>query len=234
MRSMTAIMIMIAITASAPFLAGCQHLRPATRAAAAYETLPKDPHRDTEAARQHQARGVQLLKDGQIDQASQAFQAALSADLLFGPAHNNLGTIYLRQQKYYLAAWEFQYAEKLMPHQAEPRNNLGLVYEAVGKLDDAAKSYERALDLEPENPRVTGNLARVYVRGNRTDDRTRKLLEAVVVRDNRPEWIAWARERLALMGKPRSTTTAPATPDPSEPPAAKPHGLQDESKAGRS
>lgn len=231
MRSMIAL---IAVTTIGPLLAGCQFHRPDAPTAAAYETLPKDPHRDTEAARRHQVRGVQLLKDGQTDQAEKAFQAALSADLFFGPAHNNLGTVYLHQKKYYLAAWEFQYAERLMPHQAEPRNNLGLVYEAVGKLGDAAKSYEQALDLEPENPRIAGNLARVYVRGNRTDDKTRKLLESIVMKDHRPEWIGWARERLALMGKPRSATTAPATPNPSEPPATEPHGPQEESKAGRS
>ena len=165
---------------------------------------------------------------------AKAFQTALSADLFFGPAHNNLGTVYLRQQKYYLAAWEFQYAEQLMPHQAEPRNNLGLVYEAVGKLDDAANSYEQALDLEPENPRIAGNLARVYIRGNRTDDKTRKLLESIVMKDTRPDWIAWARERLALMGAARPTTTPTSTPDQGEPPAAEPDGPQEEHKAGRS
>ncbi len=216
MRSITA---MIALAAIAPLLAGCQWHRPAAPVVDSYETLPKDPRRDTEAAKQHCARGVQLLKDDQLDQAEKAFQDALSADLFFGPAHNNLGTVYLRQQKHYLAAWEFQYAEKLMPHQAEPRNNLGLVYEAVGKLDDAAKSYEQALDLEPENSRIAGNLARVYVRSNRSDDKTRKLLEAVVMRDTRPDWVAWARERLALMGKPRPTTTAPTSmPALGEPP----------------
>ncbi len=232
MRSITA---MIAIVAIAPFLAGCQFHRPAAPAAASYETLPRDPHRDTEAARRPQARGVQLLGEGQIEQAEQAFQAALSADLFFGPAHNNLGTVYLRQQKYYLAAWEFQYAEKLMPHQAEPRNNLGLVYEAVGKLDDAAKSYEQALDLEPENPRIAGNLARVYVRGNRTDDKTRKLLESIVLKDTRPEWIAWARERLALMGTPARPTTAPSpTPDLIEAPTTRPDSAPGKDKAGHS
>lgn len=232
MRLMTA---MIAFAAVAPLLAGCQWHRPAAPAVDSYETLPKDPHRDTEAAKQHYARGVQLLKGDQLDQAENAFQAALGADLFFGPAHNNLGTVYLRQQKYYPAAWEFQYAAKLMPNQAEPRNNLGLVYEAVGKLDDAAKSYQQALDLEPENPRITGNLARVYVRTNRNDDKTRKLLEAVVMKDTRPDWIAWARERLALMGKPRPTTTAPTSiPALGAPPAAEPGDAPIKDKVGHS
>jgi hypothetical protein len=32
-----------------------------------------------------------------------------------GPAHNNLGIVYYRQKKYYLAAWEFQHAARLYP-----------------------------------------------------------------------------------------------------------------------
>jgi len=232
MRLMIAITVVLAI---APLLAGCQWHRSTGPTAASYETLPKDPHRDTEAARQHYAKGVQLLKDGQLDQAEKAFQAALAADLFFGPAHNNLGTVYLRQQKYYLAAWEFQYAEKLMPHQAEPRNNLGLVYEAVGKLDDAAKSYEQALDLEPDNSRIAGNLARVYVRSNRRDDKTRKLLESIVLKDSRPDWIAWARERLALMGASARPTTAPTSmPALDESPTTEPGDALGKDKAGHS
>jgi len=76
-----------------------------------------------------------------------------------------------------------------------------------------------ALELEPENPRIAGNLARTHVRRSRTDDKTRELLEAVVMKDCRPDWIAWARERLALMGKPKPTTTGPArsVPDSTEP-----------------
>ena len=158
--------------------------------------------RDTDAARDHNARGIDLLANGRLEEAEQAFRTALDADVFLGPAHNNLGTAYYRQKKLYLAAWEFQYAAKLMPNKAEPKNNLGMVFEAVGKYDDAAKSYEQALALEPDNAEVTGNLARVYVRAGRKDDKTRKLLTDVIMKDARPDWVAWAREKLAMMGQP--------------------------------
>ena len=97
------------------------------------------------------------------------------------------------------------------------------------------RRLEQALDLEPENPRIAGNLARVYVRGNRTDDKTRKLLESIVMKDTRPDWIAWARERLALMGaKSRPTTTPSSTPDQGEPPTIEPGESPGEDNAGRS
>ncbi len=186
---------------------GCQLHKP--EKSIEYKTVAVDPHRDTQAARRHNASAVALLGKNKLDEAEKELKAALGADTFFGPAHNNLGTIYHRQEKFYLAAWEFQYAIKLMPNRAQPRNNLGMVFEAVGKLDDAAKSYEEALEIEPDTPEIVGNLARIYVRKNRHDARTRQLLEDIVLKDTRPRWSAWARQRLATIPKPATPTTEP-------------------------
>ena len=172
-----------------------------------YATIAADPRRDTETARRHNARAVGLINDGKLDDAESELKTALKADLFFGPAHNNLGNVYYRTRRYYLAAWEFRYAAKLMPGKIEPRNNLGLVFEAVGRLDDAAKWYDTALELGPESVEATANLARVRVRQGEKDDRTRELLSRVVMRDPRSEWTAWARRQLALMGGPAPAGT---------------------------
>jgi len=166
-----------------------------------YMTVAGDPRRDTETARRHNARAVGLIGDDKLDDAERELKAALRADLFFGPAHNNLGNVYYRTRRYYLAAWEFQYAARLMPGKIEPRNNLGLVFEAVGRLDDAARWYDTALELSPESVEATANLARVRVRQGDKDDTTRELLGRVVMRDPRPEWSEWARKQLALMGE---------------------------------
>jgi Tfp pilus assembly protein PilF len=160
------------------------------------------PAQDVERARAHLARALELLGRGQLDGAEAELRDALKADLMAGPAHNNLGVVFFRQRKLYQAAWEFQYAVKLLPGQAEPRNNLGMVFETVGKLDEATKWYEEAYKLEPETVEVIGNLARVYVRTQRKDDKTRQLLGEVVLRDERPEWVAWARDQLSRLPQP--------------------------------
>jgi Flp pilus assembly protein TadD len=179
-----------------------------------YQTLAEDPNRDTEAARRENARAAALLEEGRLDEAERALKDALAADLFFGPAHNNLGVVYRRQEKFYLAAWEFQYAAKLMPHAPEPRNNLGLVYEAVGRLQEAEGWYDKAIALQPDNPELVGNLARLRLRSGRTDAQTRRLLEDLALKDTRPDWAAWARERLALMGQEEDAqaTTTKETP----------------------
>jgi Tfp pilus assembly protein PilF len=186
--------LLIVLAASGPL--GCsQHPKPDS----AYETIGKDPRRDADFARQENARAVTLIDAGKYDDAQAALKSALAADVMCGPAHNNLGKIYFRQKRLYLAAWEFQYAMKLMPNQAEPPNNLGLVFEAAGKLDDAAESYGKAIALEPENVAALGNLARARVRRGDRDESVRGLLQKLIERDDRADWLAWERLTLARL-----------------------------------
>ena len=182
-------------------LTGCASTasRPASKE---YETVAPAPNRNAELARQENARAVALMDKGDHAAAEAALKAALAADLMCGPAHNNLGKVYFRQGKLYLAAWEFQYAMKLMPNQPEPPNNLGLVFETAGKLDDAADSYGKAVALEPENIHALGNLARARVRRGDRDPELRALLEKLVLRETRQEWLAWERSVLSRLNAP--------------------------------
>lgn len=164
-----------------------------------YKTRVDDPRRDSDVARDDNAKAADLIDSGNYPGAEKLLRDALTADIGYGPAHNNLGKVYYRQKRLYLAAWEFEYATKLMPNQPEPRNNLGLVFESVGKLDDAVKYYGQAMGLEPDNGQFIGNLARARVRRGDGGEPVRDLLDKLVLRDDRPEWVAWARRRLALM-----------------------------------
>jgi Tfp pilus assembly protein PilF len=196
MQFRAASFILLIVVAVAGPLGCSQHPKPD---AGAYETIGKDPRRDADFARQENARAVALMDAGEQDKAEAALKAALAADVMCGPAHNNLGKIYFRKHDLYHAAWEFQYAMKLMPNQAEPPNNLGLVFEIAGKLDDAAESYGKAIALEPENVAAMGNLARARVRRGDRDDSVRGLLQKLIERDDRADWLAWERLTLARL-----------------------------------
>jgi Flp pilus assembly protein TadD len=181
-------------------LAGCSSSTPQS-SKSDYQTVAKDPHRDSDSADQHNTAAVKLIEQSDYARAETALKAALAADVMHGPAHNNLGKVYFHDKKFYLAAWEFQYAAKLMPNVPEPRNNLGLVFESAGKLDDAVSSYDEARNLEPDNVQILGNLARARVRRGDHDESTRELLRQLVLRETRPDWANWARERLELMNR---------------------------------
>lgn len=163
-----------------------------------YRTVTASPNRDTEMAKEENTKALDFIDRGRLDKAEAALQQALVADVTYGPAHNNLGQLYYRQGKHYLAAWEFEYAIKLMPDRAEPYNNLGLVYEAVGKFDESIEWYSQALSRHPSNAEFLGNLARVRFRRDDKDPQIDYLLRELVAYDSRNEWVCWAREQLAL------------------------------------
>lgn len=195
------------LLAAAVMLTGCGWEMPSQKPPA-YRTTAGDPRRDTELAGMLNARAVQLISQGCLAEAEVVLKDALAADLFHGPAHNNLGVVHFQQQKFYLAAWQFQYAARIMPAKAEPKNNLGLVFEAVGRLREAGEQFEQALALDPDNPEIIGNLAKTRIATNRKDEFTRQLLTDLVMKDSRPEWNAWARERLVLMDKPHPVASS--------------------------
>lgn len=172
---------------------GCQLIDSATPA---YETIEGNPHRDTAAAIKHNDAALRAIEHGHLDRAENLLQRSLIADVSYAPAHNNLGHLYFLQRRYYHAAWEFEYAARLMPDRAEPLNNLGLIYETVGKLPLAIQQYEHALELAPDNQEFASNLTRVRVRQGERGFETAAMLEQVAFRDDRGDWRDWAQEHL--------------------------------------
>lgn len=162
-----------------------------------YQTADADGPRDVAAAEKALANGLAQVDAGELEAAEQTLREALTHDVMLGSAHNALGLVYYRQDKLYEAAWEFQYAAKLMPNRAEPLNNLGLVFERVGKWDDAIRTYETALDREPDNIEIVGNMTRARYRTGERSEQLRALLEQIQDQDRRPEWIEWSRQSLS-------------------------------------
>ena len=182
-------------------LVGCQSAQPKAKA---------PPQQDTGKARNDNDKAFELIKSGKYDQAEALLRKAMDADVMYGPARNNLGLVYYHQEKLYAAAWEFENAIKLMPHQPEPRNNLGLVLEKAGKIDGATEAYAKARQMEPDNPEYLGNLARARVKRGDRDNETRKLLEELLLKDDRPQWRDWAQANLFRMRGIEDAATKPA------------------------
>lgn len=177
-----------------------------------YTTVVTDSGRDESKAIELTEKAAEFLAKGKVGQAEQTLQTALSADVSYGPAHNNLGTLYYEQGKLYLAAWEFEYARKLMPDQAEPSNNLGMVYEEADRLEQAISYYSIAYEMSPHNPEYIGNLARARMKEDLYDKTTRFLVTELIMYDTRPEWTDWAHEQLAI-AKWTDTPASPVEPE---------------------
>jgi len=132
-------------------------------ASAPHPGSPYDPptkqDRNTVQAEKLSRQAAGSLDEGDLQKAEVLLRESLTADLFYGPAHNNLGVIFLMQDKLYEAAQEFEWAKKLLPAAPDPRVNLALVLERAGRSDDALLAWEGALRVAPGCTQASRGLA---------------------------------------------------------------------------
>lgn len=166
--------------------AGARHSSP-------YHTPSQNSRNPLEAQRLTLRAADLIYTDPQ--KAEELLQRALSADVYHGPAHNNLGVLYLTMGKLYEAANEFEWARKLMPGHPDPRMNLALTLERAGRINEALATYDTTLEVYPGHIPTVQALARLQVRHNRTDDRTDEFLKEIALRGETDEWRQWAAKQ---------------------------------------
>lgn len=131
-----------------------------------------------------------------MNNAEDLLRQALAADLYFGPAHNNLGVIYLQKGKLFEAAGEFEWARRLLPGHPDPRVNLAMTLESAGRSDDAMATYRTALEIYPDYVAAAQGLARLQLKSGKADERTPALLRVVAMQGETEEWRDWAKGEL--------------------------------------
>jgi Flp pilus assembly protein TadD len=166
---------------------GCR----AARSSSPYATQ-SEVQRDSLKAQRLTQEAAELI-DTKPERAEALLREALTADLYHGPAHNNLGVLYLKQGKIYEAAGEFEWGRKLMPGHPDPRMNLALTLERAGRIGDALAGYKSALDVYPEHIPTMQALARLQVKSGRTDSDTPHYLREIALRGETDAWRSWAR-----------------------------------------
>ncbi len=169
-------------------VAGCAHPAPSP-----YQT-PSGAARNPLKAQQLTQEAAKLI-DTDPERAERLLRDALTADLHYGPAHNDLGVIYLANGQLYEAAHEFEWARKLMPGHPDPRMNLALTLERAGRIDEAMATYDTALEVYPNHLPTIQALARLQLRRGRPDDRTPGFLKEIALRSD-AEWQRWARQQM--------------------------------------
>jgi Tfp pilus assembly protein PilF len=174
-----------------------------TACAATHGSGPYEPAsealRDTAKAQRLNQEAAPLIHSDPA-KAERLLREALTSDLYFGPAHNNLGVLYLSQGMLYEAAGEFEWARKLMPGHPDPRMNLALVLEKAGRTDEALTTYAAALEVYPNHIPTIQALARLQVRSGHTDERTAGFLDEIALRGETETWRTWARNQRIRLG----------------------------------
>lgn len=187
---------------AAASLAGCSYIGCKDKGPVKYETVEASGRHDTKTACKRHAAALAIINSEKcqekLDKAEKLLNEALVADVGYGPAHNSLGMVYYLQGKLYLAAWEFEYASKLMPDYAQPYNNLGLVYERAGKYDEAVSYYSMALSRQADDPQVLGNLVRTRLTKGEKGNDLKAMISDLALSHPDPGWRQWARDEAAL------------------------------------
>lgn len=157
---------------------------------------PSLQSRDSLKAQRLTSEAAKLI-DSDIVKAESLLREALTADVWYGPGHNDLGVLYLKQGNLYEAANEFEWARKLMPGHPDPRMNLALTLERAGRIDEAIATYVTALEAYPHHMPTMQALARLQLRRSRTDERTPEMLKEIAMGGESPEWRNWAQQQLS-------------------------------------
>lgn len=187
---------LLTIAAAATLMAqGC-----ASPARGPYEAA-ESGSRDSLLAQSLTERAAAMM-GGRPEEAERLLREALTADLFYGPAHNDLGVLKLDAGDYYAAAAEFEWARKLLPGHPDPRMNLGLTLERAGRIDDAMASYDAALEAYPGHLPTMQALARLQLRHHRADARTRPMLQEIALGGETEQWRVWAQRQLIALASP--------------------------------
>lgn len=133
--------------------------------------------------------------------AEKMLREALTQDLYCGPAHNNLGVLYLKQGDLYRAATEFEWARKLLPGNPEPRINLALALERAGRTDEAISTYRTALEVRSEYVPAMQALTRLQLKSGKSDEKTTDYLRQIAMSGDTTGWREWAKGWLVRRAK---------------------------------
>jgi Tfp pilus assembly protein PilF len=190
---------MVAVAISTALVGACKSSGPIN----AYNAPAESARNPVEADRLSR-QAADAIESGDLDDAEKLLRRALALDLYWGPAHNNLGVVFLERGQLYEAANEFEWARKLMPSQPDPRVNLGICLDRAGRIDDAMASFEAALEISPEHLPAIQGAALVAVRSGREEPRLAGWLDSIALRGNEP-WRGWARGVHGLTGTTRAS-----------------------------
>ena len=182
------LLVVVLLTA---VLAGCAS---SGRRSSPY-TVQSEDARDPREADRLNGEAVKLMDSDPVE-AEELLRQALSADLYHGPAHNNLGVLYLEQGLLYQAANEFEWARKLMPGHPDPRLNLALTLERAGRVDEALDAYAAALEAYPGHIGALPGRTRLQLREGRMAEATDDALREIALRGENDRWREWARGQM--------------------------------------
>lgn len=131
-------------------------------------------------------RATFLLRTGKLDEAEQAYHAALQVNPDYPEALHGLG-LTLRARKDYNGALPLiQQAIILNPDRADYYNDLGMLFQDRGELEKAVSFHKRALKIDVDFAPAQINLGVAYKRLGKLDEAIAAYRQAIKLQPNSP------------------------------------------------
>jgi tetratricopeptide (TPR) repeat protein len=168
--------------------------------------------RNPKYAKLQNAYGLFYMHRASLNQALQAFSAAVEADPSFVEARINVGMVTLGFRKYDLAKEMLSKVVELSPKNYGAYIGLGIAQRGLKDLDGAEASYKKAKDLDPKRGDAFYNLAVLYkdFRASKNTDlaasigtykQAKEYFQQFMAAQGDPADKAEAKEQIALIDK---------------------------------
>jgi tetratricopeptide (TPR) repeat protein len=176
------------------------------------------------------AYGLLYMRRASINQALQAFNAAVELDPKFVEARMNVGQVTLGFRKYDTARDMFSKVIELSPKNYDAYIGLGIALRGLKDLDGAEAQYNKARDLDPRRGEAYYNLAILYkeFRSSKEDfvasyKKAKDYFQQFLSMQGDQSDKAEAKEQIAMIDKTvQNFMKAPPQPAASAQPPAKP------------
>lgn len=111
--------------------------------------------------------GRSTERDQRYDESEKAYKNALNLAPNNWHAHNGLGIIYKRTEKFKESLMHYHEALKYFPGETNSdglkiRTNIGALYKSMGNLAAAEQEYRQILRIQPSNSGANNNMANFY------------------------------------------------------------------------
>lgn len=154
------------LAGAALLLGGCSHMPLHSSQAGTSSGNGKAPPSAlaglSEQDRQAYRQAVNLMQQGQLAQANQAFAQLTRAHPKLALAWFNLGLTRAKQQQTPAAIKALKHGLSLRPDNVQALNQLGIEYRRSGDFDSARQAYLKALKINPHAATAHYNLGILY------------------------------------------------------------------------
>jgi tetratricopeptide (TPR) repeat protein len=132
-------------------------------------------------------RGVELLKQGKVDEAIGPLLKAVELKPTDADIRLNLAYAYERQGHLDEAISQYQKTIELNPRNPVARNNLGVLYDKRGLYEQAMREFEKVVEIDPSSATGPKNLQTAKKNQSVIQDRERQIAEALRNAEANPE-----------------------------------------------